>query len=359
MSSDLKNTSALEEIFEIARSLNSAGDLDDLLKKIGDAAERLSDSEASSILLVTEDKKNLYFRVASGDQARSLKTMMIPFGHGIAGAVAQNRKFEMINDPKSDSRFSGKFDKASGFQTRSLLCVPMLFQDEMIGVLEVLNKRKSVYADEDVRLLSSLASLASVAVANIKLIGEQKNFFSYVLEIFSTAIESAKPNMIGHPARSARLACRIGREMGINGYDYRMLYYAALLCDIGLVAFNNERLLLEWGISRSAELAPTELSIQMLKGIKVLEGALPLIKERHARFDGNGSPEGLKGEQIPLGSRILNLVEAVENLRMERSGKNDLYARAVQKAREGAGTQFDPSVVDVFTRMMEEPEGIW
>src|SRR5688500_7193186 len=115
------------ELFSIAGSLNSTLDLDMLLQKIGAAAEQLTESEASSIMLVTDDKKHLVFRVASGEKAKALKTMTLPIGQGIAGWVAQNRQPQVVNDTKSDPRFAGKFDKASGFQTRSLLCVPMVF----------------------------------------------------------------------------------------------------------------------------------------------------------------------------------------------------------------------------------------
>src|SRR5438552_1146288 len=98
------------ELFSIAGSLNSTLDLDFLLQKIGAAAEKLIDSEASAIMLVTDDKKSLFFKVASGESARALKTMTLPIGQGIAGWVAQNKKPEVVNDTKSDPRFAGKFD---------------------------------------------------------------------------------------------------------------------------------------------------------------------------------------------------------------------------------------------------------
>ena len=64
--------------------------------------------------------------ISAGEKAKALKTMALPIGQGIAGWVAQNRKPDMVNDTRKDPRFAGKFDKASGFQTRSLLCVPMI-----------------------------------------------------------------------------------------------------------------------------------------------------------------------------------------------------------------------------------------
>ncbi|MBI4377233.1 MAG: GAF domain-containing protein [Elusimicrobia bacterium] len=347
------------ELFSIAGSLNSTLDLDFLLQKIGAAAEQLLDSEASAIMLVTDDKKNLFFKVASGEQAKALKTMTLPIGQGIAGYVAQNRKSEVVNDVKSDPRFAGKFDKASGFSTRSLLCVPMMFRGELVGVVEVLNKRKGGYHDEDVGLLSSLANLASVAITNTKIISEQKNFFSHAMEILSAVIETSKPRMDEHPTRAAKLACAIARSLGMSDYDYRMLYYAGILHDVGYVAFKNPRLLAELGVTSPSEDMHPTFSAKMLEGIKMIEGAIPFIRHHHERWDGSGFPRKLKGEEIPMGARILSLVESVEELRMMGLRGDGLYSKAVQEAKEGSGTRFDPKVVEAFVDLMAVPEGIW
>ncbi|MFN3550904.1 MAG: hypothetical protein ACK4WJ_03755, partial [Endomicrobiia bacterium] len=82
---DTKNK--LEEIFEIVKNLSSTLDLDTLLKRIGDAAEKLTDSEASSIMLIDEDKKHLYFKTAGGEKGTVVKKIKIKLGEGIAGNV--------------------------------------------------------------------------------------------------------------------------------------------------------------------------------------------------------------------------------------------------------------------------------
>src|SRR5579883_2865201 len=269
------------ELFSIANSLNSTLDLDFLLQKIGAAAEELLDSEASATMLVTDDRKNLFFKVASGEKAKALKTMTLPVGQGIAGWVALHQKPEVVHDTKTDPRFAGKFDKASGFVTRSLLCVPMIYRGELVGVVEVLNKRTGSYGPDDISLLTSLASLASVAVTNAKVMADQKNFFSHVLELLGSVIETAKPAMEGHPVRSAKLSCAIGRALGVTGYDYQMLYYAGMLHDLGYVAFNNPAILSEMGIMEAAEEQHPSMSVSMLEGINLIKGALPIIQAHH------------------------------------------------------------------------------
>ena len=353
------NASVALDLFSIAGSLNSTLDLDFLLQKIGLAAERLLDSEASSIMLVTEDRKNLYFRVASGGGSAALKTMTLPIGKGIAGWVAQNRKPEVVNDTKSDPRFAGQFDKASGFITRSLLAVPMLFRGELVGVAEVLNKKSGAYTTDDIGLLSSLANLASVAITNTKIIQDQKNFFSHVLELLTASIETAKPRMEGHPPRAARLACAIGRALEVEDYDYRMLYYAGVLHDIGYVAFRNPRLLGELGITNPSEEHHPLLSAKLLEGINMVEGALPMIRHHHEHFDGSGFPGKLKGEAIPLGARILAVVEALEELRMMGLRGEPLFQKAIEEVKSGSGSRFDPDVAEAAIALLEADPQIW
>lgn len=347
------------ELFSIAGTLNSTLDLDFLLQKIGAAAEKLLDSEASATMLVTDDKKSLFFKVASGEKAKALRTMTLPIGQGIGGTVASTRKPEVVNDARKDPRFAGQFDKASGFVTRSLLCVPMVFRGELVGVVEVLNKRSGTYTDEHIGLLSSLASLASVAITNAKIVSEQKNFFSHILELLVAVVETSKPHMEEHPTRAAKLACAIGRALGVDEYDYRMLYYAGLLHDVGYIAFKNSRLLEELGVTSAAEEMHPVFSVKMLGGVKLLEGALPIIQHHHERFDGTGFPGKLSGEAIPLGARILYLVEKLEEIRMIGLKGDELYRRAVEEAKAGSGTRFDPKVVEAFTELMASPESVW
>ena len=353
------DTNTALELFSIAGSLNSTLDLDFLLQKIGAAAEKLLDSEASAIMLVTDDKKSLFFKVASGEKARALKTMTLPIGQGIGGWVAQHRKPEVVNDCQSDPRFAGKFDKASGFVTKSLLCVPMEFRGELVGVVEVLNKKSGGYTQEHVGLLSSLASLASVAITNTKIISEQKNFFSHMMEMLVAVIETAKPGMEEHPIRAAKLACAIGRALGVTEYEYRMLYYAGILHDVGYVAFKNTRLLGELGVMSASEEMHPVFSAKMLDGIKMLEGALPAVKHHHERWDGTGYPAKLKGDDIPMLARVLSLVEAMEELRMMGLRGDELHKKALQEAKAGAGTRFDPKVVDAFQEVVAHGGGAW
>lgn len=348
------------DILSIAESLTATVDLDELLKKISRAAEELLDSEASSIMLLTDDKKSLFFKAASEKSGHASKKMTIPVGTGVAGWVAANGRPEMVSDVRTDKRFADSFDKDTGFVTRSLICVPMLYRGETMGVVEVLNRRAGPYTKEHVRLLSGLANLASAAVANARFSQDQHNFFSRVLDLLGGMIEVAKPRMEGHPARAARLACAIGKALELDEHSYRMLYYAGYLHDIGYVAMKSPRFAASMGLAQMGEESHPTASVKMLEGINILEGALPMIQHHHECFDGTGFPGKLKADEIPLGARILFLVESLEELRMMGGLEGDaLLSRAAQEAKDGAGSRYDPEVVSAAVELLENYKGVW
>lgn len=347
------------QLLSAAGGLGTSVDLDFLLAKVGAAAESLLDSEASAILLSTEDKASLYFRVASGAHSGALKTMTLRLGEGVGGWVAENRKPRIVNDARSDPQFARAFDRASGFVTRSLLCVPMIHREELIGVIEVLNRRAGPYTAEHARLLGELATFAASTISQTKALADGRNFMSHMLELMALAIESTRPNLEGHASRSAKLARSIGRALGVDEYTGRMLHFAGMLHDAGYLAMSSRELLADMGILQPTEEDHPMLSAKMLEGITVLEGALPMILHHHESFDGSGYPDKLKGDAIPLGARILGLVEAVEELRMVGLRGSELYERALQETQAGSGRRFDPAVVEAFAELIRRKTTAW
>src|SRR4029077_2233151 len=128
-------------LFNLAKNLASTLDVDALLKRIGQSAEQLFSCEASAIMLLDTDGKHLFFKMATGEKGGMVTKFRIKVGEGIAGWVADKREPLLVNDVSKDNRFTGQHDEASGFKTRSALCVPMMTGGDLIGVAEVLNKK--------------------------------------------------------------------------------------------------------------------------------------------------------------------------------------------------------------------------
>ncbi|MBU2567732.1 MAG: GAF domain-containing protein [Elusimicrobia bacterium] len=341
----------IQHFFSIAKTISSILDVDTLLRHIGEVAEQLTDSEASSIMLLDDDKMNLYFKVATGEKGNVIKKLKIRVGQGIAGSVAQTKQSLTINDVSKDSRFNISFDKSSGFITKSILAVPITLGDELIGVAEVLNKKGGEdFTEEDRAILEGLASLASVSIGNAKLAEDQKNFFVYIIEIIVQAIEGRDPKRTGHTWRVAQISTAIGKSLGLEGQDYKDLYYGALLHDIGYLTATgpgSSEDIFSFIQKSDEKMNPTR-GWEMVRKINILRGAAPLVLYHQEHYDGSGYPEGLKGDGIPLGAQIIAFAEFLDELKMQGYTPDKI----TEMAREESGKKLNPKIVDTYLQEM-------
>jgi signal transduction histidine kinase len=176
----LSNTSPSEmrrivdALYRVHGLLAAITEPDSLLERIMEESKRVADAEACSLLLYDKTSEELYFHVALGEQGdqSALKTQIrLKLGQGIAGTAASTRKSINVEEASNDPRFFRDADAASQFHTRSLLAVPLVEHDELIGVVEVLNKRGGgSFSETDLHVLEMFSALAASAFANARLI---------------------------------------------------------------------------------------------------------------------------------------------------------------------------------------------
>lgn len=161
----------LSVLNDISRQIvASEANLEGLLELITGRATDILNAEAGSLLLDTEDGSgDLEFRVAVGGSGQSIIGRRIPAKRGLVGQVAATGEPVIVNDVAADARWGGELSKSGGFQTNTVLAVPLLTQDRVIGVLEVLNKHSGAFTPDDQDLLTSFASQAAVAIENARL----------------------------------------------------------------------------------------------------------------------------------------------------------------------------------------------
>ena len=160
----------LATLNDMARQLTSTLDLEPLLRNILHSATDILNCEAGSLLLVDEQSEELVFRVTVGPVAEDLINRRLPPGSGMVGKAVKNRAPLIVNDVQSSSEWFSKTDKQTGFITRALLVVPLQVKENVIGVIEVLNKRDgSSFSQEDEDLLAAFASQAAIAIDNARL----------------------------------------------------------------------------------------------------------------------------------------------------------------------------------------------
>lgn len=179
--------------------------------------------------------------------------------------------------------------------------------------------------------------------------------YSGTLEAMILALDLREHETGYHSYRVTAYAINLGRHMRLSEEELSIIAKGALLHDIGKIGVPDQILLKpdklteeEWELMRKHP----EFGYELLKKIEFLEKSAQIVRTHHERYDGQGYPSGLAGEDIPLGSRIFSVVDALDAMTSQRTYRDAIpFEEAVQKVAEAAGTQFDPKVVEVFMQI--------
>lgn len=156
--------------YQVGQALVTTFDINKLLSDTMQLSADVIDAGAASLMLIDEEHDELVFEVSHGSRSKMLRQQRIPLDEGIAGWVARNGYPVIVNDARTDPRFSHRVDVRTGFLTQSIAAVPLKIKGRIIGVLEVLNKYSGAgFNQEDVRLMSSIAAQAAIAIENARL----------------------------------------------------------------------------------------------------------------------------------------------------------------------------------------------
>lgn len=170
-------------LIDIARDLASTLNLDELLRRIVTAAVEIADAEAASILLYDSTARQLYFQVATNMDQPTMRGLIVPLDRSIAGWIVTNRKTVCIEDVHRDPRFFRDVEQTTGFSTQSLLGIPLITKEKVVGVLEALNKRNGKFTEADENLLLVLGAQAAVAIENARLFQQSDLISEFVHEL--------------------------------------------------------------------------------------------------------------------------------------------------------------------------------
>ncbi|MFQ5989719.1 MAG: GAF domain-containing protein, partial [Candidatus Methylomirabilales bacterium] len=166
-SAPVRRIEELAALNELSTLLTSTLEPAEVFRLIMDRIQGLLGVEASSLLLKDEHKDELVFQIGLGEQGASVQGRRLKIGQGIAGWVFQHGSPLIVPDVRQDNRFHQKMDKETGFQTKSVLCVPLKTRGKVIGVIQVLNRQTDrTFTEEDLNLLSAVAAHAATAIEN-------------------------------------------------------------------------------------------------------------------------------------------------------------------------------------------------
>ncbi|MEM6532241.1 MAG: sensor domain-containing diguanylate cyclase [Myxococcota bacterium] len=154
---------------EVGKTLTSTLKREELIDNLLRSVSQLMEPQDWSLLLLDPESQELYFDVVVGAAADSIKHIRLPIGEGIAGWVAEQRKPAVVADTQKDPRFSRRVDEASQLQTQSVLAVPLISRDQVLGVLELIRTAEDPepYTEEDLEVLLPFADFVAIALENV------------------------------------------------------------------------------------------------------------------------------------------------------------------------------------------------
>lgn len=369
----------LKLLLNVSRLIASRLELKPLIEEVVSQASRLVSADRSTLWLYSRRSHEIYTFIGEGLS----QEIRMPMGKGVAGVAASERRVILINDAYASPYFNREVDLKTGYRTRSLLAVPMESHDgRLLGVFQAVNRLDErdpdgvgEFSDEDVELLTALASQAAVAVENALLYSELKQMFNSFIVTLAQSVDAKDATTSNHTKMVTGIAVAIARHLGLSRDRVERVRIAAVLHDYGKIGVPDEVLNkpgkledLEFLQMRS-HCIKTILILSRIAFGRGLEDIPRIAGLHHEKLDGQGYPFGLKAEEIPLESRVLAAADVFQALTQTRPYKQGLPPeRALAECRtmtewhtdrfgNECGPHLDGNVVDALGEILLEIDG--
>src|SRR6478609_6585541 len=278
-----------------------------------------------------------------------------PITAGVIGRCLRERHVIVVPDTREDPDFIENEDIDP--LPLSELCAPVWVGDELWGAINVEELATGAFDEDDARLLQTVADQLGSALRSALLYEQLDRAYLGTAEALATALEAKDSYTAQHAHSIVKWAEAVGRELGMHEAQLRDLRYGAVFHDIGKIAIP-EAILNKRGPLDDAEREIMErhtiVGEQILAPVEFLADVRPIVRHEHERWDGDGYPDGLRGEDIPLGARIVLVCDAYHAMTSDRPYRSAMsHADARAELIAGAGTQFDPRVVDGFLAVLD------
>jgi response regulator RpfG family c-di-GMP phosphodiesterase len=337
---------------EVAQQIATSLELEEVLQRILHVALQQARADKVSIMLVDQSTSPPRLRlVAAEGLSPDLLSIEVPVGEGIAGQVVITGAPLLIN-AQTIHQFSPSALHYQG--AGSALCLPLKVGNRVVGVLNLTRLTSDrPFSESDIRLYLVLAAQAALAIENAQLHQKIREGYIAALASFCKFAETLMPYRQGHSIRVGIYAKRLAEVVGLDRQEAEQLRIAALIQDLGLLKVPKEVLMKperltdeEWQLVKQHPI----WSLEMVDPPAILtETVEAAVRHHHERFDGNGYPDGLKGEQIPFPARLLAVADTFDALCSERPYRPAYSTeQALEEMRKVAGSQLDPDLTDAF-----------
>ena len=356
-------------INEIGMALSKQLEVEDILASVTDVLQKRLLYDRGAIFFANPEKTELVYRTGYGYTNDQFKVLMHAkfnltnrASRGVFALCYREQRSFLINDVNEIqhdlSPHSLSFVRSMG--TKAFICCPIIYERECLGVLAVDNIRtKRPLVQSDISLLMGIAPEIAISIRNALLIEVKERQFHDILQVLAASIDARDFLTAGHSEDVTKYAVNIAREMGL-GKDYcEMIRVAALLHDYGKIAIKDEILKKEGRLTAKEyeeikkHASKTREILEQINFEGIYKEVPKIAGAHHEKYNGNGYPDGLKGEEIPLGARILAVADVFEAVTAKRHYRGPMPLNdAFELLKSERNQHFDGRVLDAFFNLV-------
>lgn len=356
---------------EIGQIISKYTNIKDVMETVVRLFEKRLDYDRGFILLADEDRSLLEFRAGFGYDRQKLDFIKKsafhlnkPDSKGVFVVSFREQKPFLINDIGEISPNLSKRSLAFAHQmgTQSFICCPIICDGQSIGILAADNLRsKRPLVESDLSLLMGIASVIGISIRNADLLEARQRQFDSILQVLAASIDARDPLTAGHSAKVTEYALGICNQMNLSTNYREMIRVASLLHDYGKIGVPDAilkkpgRLTKEEYEKVKTHAWRTQSILEQINFEGIFSQVPEIAGSHHEKMDGSGYPNGLKGEEIPLGARIIAVADFFEAVTAKRHYRDPLpISYAFLLLEKERGVHFDEKVVDAFIRYYEK-----
>lgn len=362
--SSLEEKIKLEEernfIFKLNEKLCLAPDVHSIARYIVEDVIQFLSVE-SCVLFLYDPSKHVVFSEAAAGGRGEIKAMVFGKGESVTGEVAKSRQPLLINDLAANSFYNGL--NKEEYLRNSFVSVPLIFKDELIGVINAANKRSGTsFRESDLVFLLNVSRVGAIAVKNCRLVEQLKKEYLDTITTLALLIDARDQYTNRHSENVTRYAVAMAEELKLDAEQIELIKRASLLHDIGKIAIRDS-VLLKPGKLTDEEFeqikAHAQKGADIVAHLPALHQISFLVRHHHEKFDGRGYPDGKKGTEIELGARIMAVADSFDAMTTDRPYRKGMALQdASAELVRCKGSQFDPAIVDCFISVLQRDPGL-
>jgi len=352
-----KATKKLASICDFANSLHLRMRPQEICELVSDTMMVVTGAERGAVLLLnnqTSEPDIIAMRLAEHLQDRR--------EFGLSKTIVEETIRQGVSIISSDAASDNRFNTGQSIlmqNIHSVMCVPLQAEERVVGAIYVDSTTlAAVFTEKELSMLAAVGRQAGAAIDRSRLVADLENLFVSSMQTIIATIEAKDPYTRGHSERVTSYALMVADEMGLESAERSVVELAGVLHDVGKIGVP-EKILLKPGKLNDEEFAEIKKhpevgaciieNLSEIERIVSMSGIVCAVRHHHERFDGDGYPDGLEGENIPLAARILAVADTFDAITSDRPYRKGRDAKtAADIIQECAGTQFDPAVASLF-----------